>query len=103
MPYPNTSPSNLADLYLNEHQTQPRGVSAWWRAISIALLILLGLGIASAMSMYEQFKAQMEHMQTQLHSVPQIKTLAVLTDDKNTPPPCSSRKTRRTPPCNCNA
>jgi anti-sigma-K factor RskA len=85
MPFPNTSPSNLADLYLNDHPAQPQGVSAWWRAISIALLILLGLGIASAMSMYEQFKAQMEHMQTQLRSVPQIKALAVLTDDKHAP------------------
>ncbi len=85
MPFPDTSPSNLADLYLHEHRVPPKGVSAWWRASSIFLLILLGLGLASAMSMYEQFKAQMEHMQSQLHTVPQIKSIAVLTDDKHAP------------------
>ena len=37
------------------------------------------------MSMYEQFKAQMQHMQTQLVTVPQIKTIAVLLDDKQAP------------------
>lgn len=61
------------------------GVSPWWRALSIALAIVLGLAIASAMSMYEQFKAQMQHMQSQLTTVPQIKSIAVLTDDKHIP------------------
>ncbi len=65
--------------------TVRHGVSAWWRALAITLAIVLGLAIASAVSMYEQFKAQMEHMQTQLHTVPQIKTIAVLTDDKHAP------------------
>ena len=61
------------------------GVSAWWRVLSIALAIVLGLAVASAMSMYEQFKAQMQHMQTQLQTVPQIKTLAVLLDAQGAP------------------
>jgi anti-sigma-K factor RskA len=51
----------------------------------MALAIVLGLGLASGMSMYEQFKAQMQHMQTQLVTVPQIKTIAVLLDDKQAP------------------
>ena len=62
-----------------------QGVSAWWRAACIALAIVLGLAIASAMSMYEQFKAQMQHMQTQLQTVPQIKTIVVLNDDQHAP------------------
>lgn len=62
-----------------------RGVSGWWRALSIALLIVLGLGLASAISMYEQFKAQLEHMQTQLQTVPQIKTISVLADKEHAP------------------
>jgi anti-sigma-K factor RskA len=66
-------------------KTPARGVSAWWRALSIALAIILGLAIASAMSMYEQFKAQLQHMQTQLQTVPQIKTIAVLLDAQNAP------------------
>jgi len=37
------------------------------------------------MSMYEQFKAQMQHMQTQLQTVPQIKTIVVLNDDQHAP------------------
>ena len=61
------------------------GVSAWWRAGCIALAIVLGLAIASAMSMYEQFKAQMQHMQTQLQTVAQIKSIAVLADDRQAP------------------
>ena len=79
MSYPeNTSPASPSS-------SSTRGVSGWWRALSIALLIVLGLGIASAMSMYEQFKAQLQHMQAQLKTVPQIKTISVLVDDKHAP------------------
>jgi anti-sigma-K factor RskA len=79
MSYPeNTSPASPSS-------SSTRGVSGWWRAFTIALLIVLGLAIASAMSMYEQFKAQLQHMQTQLKTVPQIKTISVLVDDKHAP------------------
>jgi len=79
MSYPeNTSPASPSS-------SSARGVSAWWRAFTIALLIVLGLAIASAMSMYEQFKAQLQHMQKQLQTVPQIKTISVLVDDKHAP------------------
>ena len=62
-----------------------RRVSPWWRALAYVLAIVLGLAIASAMSMYEQFKAQMEHMQKQLQAVSQIKSIAVLTDAQHAP------------------
>ena len=62
-----------------------RRVSPWWRALAYVLAIVLGLVIASAMSMYEQFKAQMEHMQKQLQAVAQIKSIAVLTDEQHAP------------------
>jgi anti-sigma-K factor RskA len=76
--FQDTSPPETAAI-------KRQGVSAWWRSGCIALAIILGLAIASAMSMYEQFKAQMQHMQSQLQTVPQIKTIVVLSDDKNAP------------------
>ncbi len=78
--FENTSPSSSPTP-----APSSRGVSGWWRALSIALLIVLGLGLASAMSMYEQFKAQLEHMQTQLQTVPQITTISVLADKEHAP------------------
>jgi anti-sigma-K factor RskA len=65
--------------------TATSGVSSWWRALSITLLIVLGLAVASVMSMYAQFQAQLEHMQTQLQTVPQVKTISVLTDKEQVP------------------
>lgn len=82
MPYSDTTPSSMPPL---ANATPKPGVSGWWRVISIFLAIVLGLAIASAMSMYEQFKAQMQHMQTQLQTVPQIRTISVLLDSKNAP------------------
>jgi anti-sigma-K factor RskA len=37
------------------------------------------------MSMFEQFKAQIQHLQGQLKNTAQVKYIAVLTDDKQTP------------------
>jgi anti-sigma-K factor RskA len=53
---------------------------SWWRAATVVCVILLVFAAATGMSMMEQFKAQMAHLQKQLVSVPQIKYLAVLTD-----------------------
>ena len=61
------------------------GVSGWWRALAILLAIILSLVVASAMSMYEQFKAQMDHLQKQIHTVAQIKYIAVLNDSNQEP------------------
>jgi anti-sigma-K factor RskA len=62
-----------------------RRVSPWWRALAYVLAIVLGLVIASAMSMFEQFKAQIGHMQKQLQVVSQIKSISVLTDELRAP------------------
>jgi anti-sigma-K factor RskA len=75
MPHPENTPSVPA----------PKGVSPWWRALSIFLAVLLTIGVASGMSLFEQFKAQMQHMQTQLSSVPHIKYISVLTDAQKAP------------------
>jgi len=56
-----------------------------WRLATIFSLILLSVAVATIFSMKEQFKAQITHMQTKLKSVPQIKYVAVLVDDKFTP------------------
>ena len=72
----------------NHSQTassQSIGVSAWWRAGCIFLMLLLALGIASVLSMFAQFQAQIVHMQTLLASAPHIQTLSVLNDSQNVP------------------
>jgi anti-sigma-K factor RskA len=46
---------------------------------------VLSIGIATGMSMFEQFKAQIEHLQGQLKNTAQVKYIAVLADDKQTP------------------
>lgn len=56
-----------------------------WRIATIICLVLLLIAGATGMSMMEQFKAQLNHLQTKLKSVPQIKYVAVLLDDKQLP------------------
>jgi anti-sigma-K factor RskA len=56
-----------------------------WLAATLACLILLVIGAATMVSMYEQFKAQVTHLQAKLKSVPQIKFVAVLLDEKQLP------------------
>lgn len=56
-----------------------------WRIATIICLMLLAIAAATGMSMLEQFKAQLAHLQTKLKSVPQIKYVAVLLDDKHLP------------------
>ena len=57
------------------------GVSAWWRAATIALLVLLSIAGAAGASMFAQFTAQIEHVQSKLKATAQIKYLAVLFDE----------------------
>ena len=61
------------------------GHPAAWRAATIACLLLMAVGIATGMSMFEQFKAQITHLQTKLQTTSQIKYIAVLADDQQTP------------------
>ena len=46
-----------------------RGVSAWWRALSILLLIVILLAWAAATSMTTQLQAQIEQLQARLIQV----------------------------------
>ena len=61
------------------------GVSSWWRVASIFLMLLLALGIASGLSMFAQFQAQIGHMQTLLAQAPHIQTVSILSDTNNAP------------------
>jgi anti-sigma-K factor RskA len=73
---------------MNETSPPPAattGVSGWWRAAAIALLVLMSIAVASTMSMFEQFKAQVAHLQQQIKEVPQVKYVSVLTDSKQAP------------------
>jgi anti-sigma-K factor RskA len=62
-----------------------RGVSPWWRALAILFLLLLVIGVTTGMSMFEQFKAQLQHVQVQLKNTAQVKYIAILSDDKQAP------------------
>ena len=62
-----------------------RRVSAWWRALAILLALLLFIGGATGLSLFEQFKTQVRHLQGQLAGQPQIRQLAVLLDAKQQP------------------
>jgi len=64
---------------------QPVGVSGWWRAATIFCLILLCLAVASGFSAFEQFKAQVQHLQVQLKDTAQIKYIAILQDANQAP------------------
>jgi anti-sigma-K factor RskA len=66
-------------------QVSPRVVSSWWRSATYACLVVLSIGIATGMSMFEQFKAQIEHVQGKLKDTAQVKYIAVLMDDKQAP------------------
>jgi anti-sigma-K factor RskA len=61
------------------------GVSAWWRALSIFLALVVLLGWALGASMYEQFKAQIHHLEAKLVEIPQVREVAVLLDEAHAP------------------
>ena len=65
---------------------QPKSsVSAWWRVAAIAGTLLLSMGIATGWSVFEQFKAQVQHLQVQLKDTAQLKYVAVLNDAAQVP------------------
>ncbi|HOE42759.1 MAG TPA: anti-sigma factor [Rhodoferax sp.] len=72
---PATSPEN----------TPPPCTATGWRIATIVCLIALAIAATTAMSMFQQFKAQMEHLQAKMKNLPQIKYVSVLVDDKNAP------------------
>lgn len=63
----------------------PRGHIFWWRAATIACLVVIAIATATGVSMFEQFKAQIHHLQTQLKKTAQIRYIAVLLDDSGAP------------------
>lgn len=71
----------------SEHAVTPsaRRVSSWWRALAILLALLLFVGGATGISLFEQFKTQVRHLQGQLVEQPQIRQLAVLLDEQQRP------------------
>jgi anti-sigma-K factor RskA len=56
-----------------------------WRAATIACILLIAFGLAAGASMYEQFKAQVAHLQAQVKATPRIKYIAVLLDTAQEP------------------
>jgi len=64
---------------------EKKGVSGWWRAATIACVVLLSIGVASGVSVFEQFKAQVQHLQVQLKDTAQVKYIAVLNDENHAP------------------
>jgi anti-sigma-K factor RskA len=72
---------------LEDTTTSPKstGVSAWWRALSIFLTLVVFIGWAFSASMYEQFKAQIQHLEAKLTEIPQVREVSVLLDDAQLP------------------
>lgn len=64
---------------------QPPCHAARWRAATLAGCLLLALGLTAGISMFEQFKAQVAHLQTQLKNTAQIRYIAVLLDAGQAP------------------
>lgn len=60
-------------------------VSPWWRALAIFLALVMLLLWATGTSMIEQLKSQVQHTQAKLTEVPQVRYVAVLTDERQLP------------------
>ena len=66
-------------------QSKDRKVSPWWRALAI-LLTMVGLLVwAAGTSMIEQLKSQVQHTQTKLIEIPQVRYVSVLLDQQQMP------------------
>ena len=63
----------------------PVRVSSAWRALAYGLMVVLMLGVATTFSLYEQLKAQIRHLQTQVAKAPQVRYIAVLQDAQQQP------------------
>jgi len=60
-------------------------VSSWWRVLAATLLVVLMVGVATSLSMLEQFRAQIGYLESRLAAVPQLRELAVLLDEAHQP------------------
>lgn len=54
----------------------------YWRAATIFCLLLLAIGLAAGVSMFEQFSAQVRDLQQKVQKTAQLQYVAVLLDDK---------------------
>lgn len=59
--------------------------AARWRAATIACLLVMAIAVATGVSMFEQFTAQIHHLQEKLQNTAQIKYIAVLLDGQQAP------------------
>ncbi|GAB4400031.1 MAG: hypothetical protein OHK0048_14610 [Rhodoferax sp.] len=66
-------------------QPHPPCHAARWRIATIVCLILLAIAAATGASMFEQFKAQIGHLQKKLRQAPRIEWIAVLNDRQHQP------------------
>lgn len=77
--------THVSDTVTPPTPTPARHVSPWWRALAIFLLLLGFIGGMASLSMFEQFQAQLRHLQSQLLQQPHIGHLAVLLDEQHQP------------------
>jgi anti-sigma-K factor RskA len=64
----------------------PSPCHVWrWRAAFIACLLIMVIGTAIGVSMFEQFSAQINHLQSKVLNTAQIKYVSVLMDDQHAP------------------
>ncbi|PKO58649.1 MAG: hypothetical protein CVU24_16820 [Betaproteobacteria bacterium HGW-Betaproteobacteria-18] len=56
-----------------------------WRLATIICVVILSVGAATGVGMYEMFNAQITHLQGKLKNVPQTKYIAVLLDAQQAP------------------
>lgn len=61
------------------------GVSRWWRALSITLLLVLSIGLTATISLYIQLQSHISQLQQKLMQLPQVRQLAVLMDQGQKP------------------
>jgi anti-sigma-K factor RskA len=66
----------------NSTPTPTAGVSAWWRGLSVTLALILILGCATAISMFEQLQAQIHHAEKRLSDIPQIQFVSVMSGEE---------------------
>ncbi len=69
----------------SDTSTRPPCHAGRWRAATIFCLLVMAIALATGMSMFEQFKAQLSHLQTKLETVHQLKYVAVLLDEAKAP------------------
>jgi anti-sigma-K factor RskA len=65
--------------------SSPPSAPGYWRAATIFCLLLLAIGSAAGVSMFEQFSAQVRDLQQKVQKSAQLQYVAVLQDEKNQP------------------